>query len=178
MYPFIRLTKEMIKFRSAPPLGLRDVHVSHHRIWPWDLDIMYELNNGRTLSIFDLGRIPFAMRAGLFRVLKKRKWGLTVAGSVVRYRRRLTNLERIEMQSRLLGWDHRFIYIEQSMWTKDGTCANHGIFRTALVGKGKMVPTDDILKELGVEDTSPALPDWVAAMFAADDTRPWPPERI
>lgn len=178
MYPFIRLTKELIKFRKAPPLGLRDVHVSYHRIWPWDLDFMAELNNGRTLSIFDLGRIPFAMRSGLFGVLRKRKWGLTVAGSVVRYRRRLTNLERIEMQSRLLGWDHRFVYIEQSMWTRDGTCANHGIFRTALVGKGKMVPTDDILRELGVEDTSPALPDWVAALFAADDSRPWPPEKV
>ncbi len=34
MYPFIRFAKEVIKFRSAPPLGLRDVHVSHHRIWP------------------------------------------------------------------------------------------------------------------------------------------------
>lgn len=178
MYPFIRLAKEVIKYRNTPPLGLRDVHVSYHRIWPWDLDFMSELNNGRTLSIFDLGRIPFAMRSGLFGVLRKRNWGLTVAGSVVRYRKRLTNLQRIEMQSRLLGWDARFVYIEQSMWTKDGTCANHGIFRTALVGEGKMVPTDDILRELGIEDTSPDLPDWVAALFAADDSRPWPPARV
>jgi hypothetical protein len=41
-----------------------------------------------------------------------------------------------------------------------------------------MVPTDDILRELGIEDTSPDLPDWVAALFAADDSRPWPPERV
>lgn len=178
MYPFIRLTKELIKYRNAPALGTWDVHVSHHRIWPWDLDMMSELNNGRTLSIFDLGRIPFAMRAGLFRALRRNKWGLTVAGSIVRYRKRLTNLEKIEMQSRLLGWDDRFIYIEQSMWTRDGTCANHGIFRTAIVGKGKMVPTDTVRQELGAGDDPRDLPDWVAALFAADDTRPWPPERI
>ncbi|GGE36942.1 thioeseterase [Primorskyibacter flagellatus] len=178
MYPFLRLTKEIIKFRNAPPLGMWDVHVSHHRIWPWDLDFMSELNNGRTLSIFDLGRIPFAMRSGLFKVLRKRKWGLTVAGSIVRYRRRLTNLERIEMQSRLLGWDERFMYIEQSMWTKDGTCANHGIFRTALVGNRKMVPTADVVAELGRTAEPRHLPDWVAALFAADDSRPWPPEKV
>lgn len=178
MYPFIRLAKEILKFRKAPALGLRDVHISHHRIWPWDLDFMSELNNGRTLSIFDLGRIPFAMRSGLFRVLRARNWGLTVAGSVVRYRRRLTNLERVEMQSRLLGWDERFIYIEQSMWVADGTCANHGIFRTALVGNRKMVPTKDILLAMGVKDTSPELPDWVADLFAADDRRSWPPEKV
>lgn len=178
MYPFIRMVKEIVKFRNAAPLGIRDVHVSHHRVWPWDLDFMAELNNGRTLSIFDLGRIPFAMRSGLFRVLRARRWGLTVAGSIVRYRRRLTFMEKVEMQSRLLGWDHRFVYIEQSMWVKDGTCANHGIFRTALVANGRLVPTDDILTEFGIEDTSPDLPDWVAALFAADDSRPWPPARV
>ena len=139
MYPFIRLAKELLKFRKAPRLGMWDVHVSHHRIWPWDLDMLMELNNGRTLSIFDLGRIPFAMRAGLFKALRSRKWSLSVAGSVVRYRKRLTNLQRIEMQSRLLGWDARFIYLEQSMWTADGACANHGIFRTALVSNRRMV---------------------------------------
>lgn len=178
MYPFIRMAKELIKFRSAPALGLDDVHVSHHRIWPWDLDFMWELNNGRTLTVYDLGRMPLAMRSGLFAVLRKKGWGLTVAGSLLRYRRRLTIFTRIEMQSRLLGWDDRFIYLEQSMWMKDGTCASHGIFRTALVGDGRMVPTESVLRAMGREDTSPRLPDWVRNAFAADDTRPWPPERV
>ncbi|WP_163847758.1 acyl-CoA thioesterase [Pseudooceanicola aestuarii] len=177
MYPFVRMAKEIIKFRKAPPLGVDGVHVSHHRIWPWDLDFMMELNNGRTLSIYDLGRIPFALRAGLFRVLRQNGWGLTVAGSVLRYRRRMTVFERVEMQSRLLGWDARFVYIEQSMW-KDGTCASHGIFRTAVTGKGRMVPTEAVLQALGLTDTSPSLPDWVAALFMADDSRPWPPTRV
>ncbi|MGI3170117.1 acyl-CoA thioesterase [Pseudooceanicola sp. C21-150M6] len=178
MYPFIRLAKELLKFRKAPALGPWETHVSHHRIWPWDLDMMMELNNGRTLSIFDLGRIPFAMRSGLFAVLKRHKWGLTIAGSLLRYRRRLTMFERIEMQTRMIGWDARFIYIEQSMWTADGTCANHGIFRAAIVGGGKMVPTDDIRRALDHDAAPRALPDWVGAAFAADDSRPWPPDRI
>ena len=178
MYPFIRLAKELLKFRKAPRLGMWDVHVSHHRIWPWDLDMLMELNNGRTLSIFDLGRISMAERAGLFDALRARKWSLSVAGSVVRYRKRLTNLQRIEMQSSLLGWDARFIYLEQSMWTADGACANHGIFRTALVSNRRMVPTADIVAEMGLTDSSRHLPDWVAEMFAADDRRPWPPERV
>ena len=106
MYPFIRLAKELIKYRNAPALGTWDVHVSHHRIWPWDLDMMSELNNGRTLSIFDLGRIPFAMRAGLFRALRRNKWGLTVAGSIVRYRKRLTNLENMTVDEVLERSSH------------------------------------------------------------------------
>lgn len=177
MYPFVRLAKEFFKFRNAP-LAPWDVHISHHRVWPWDLDFMMELNNGRTLSIFDLGRIPFALRTGLLAALRRRQWGLTIAGSVVRYRRRLTAFERVRMQSRLLGWDDRFIYLEQSMWVKDGSCANHGIFRAAIVGNRKMVPTAEIQREMGFNDLTRPLPDWVAALFAADDSRTWPPELL
>ena len=64
------------------------------------------------------------------------------------------------------------------MWTRDGTCANHGIFRTALVGNRRMVPTADVVAELGRTAEPRHLPDWVAALFAADDSRPWPPEKV
>ncbi|NHX27094.1 thioeseterase, partial [Escherichia coli] len=58
MYPFFRMTKERVKHRSAGALQPGDAHLSHHLCWPWDLDIWNELNNGRTLTLFDLGRLP------------------------------------------------------------------------------------------------------------------------
>ena len=51
--------------RRLPPLPVLGTHVSHHRCWPWDLDPWVELNNGRTLTLYDLGRIPMAQRTGL-----------------------------------------------------------------------------------------------------------------
>ena len=54
MYPFLRMVKETWANRNAPPLGLTGTHVSHHICWPWDLDIWMELNNGRTLTLYDL----------------------------------------------------------------------------------------------------------------------------
>ena len=74
LYPLIRFAKEMIKFRGAPPLGPMDAHVSTHRCWPWDLDPWIELNNGRTLTLYDLGRIPLASRTGLVPVLREKGW--------------------------------------------------------------------------------------------------------
>ena len=65
MYPLIRFAKELVKFRNAPKLGPLDAHVSTHMCWPWDLDPWIELNNGRTLTLYDLGRIPLAVRTGL-----------------------------------------------------------------------------------------------------------------
>ena len=71
MYPVLRVVKELIKYRNATSLPIDGVHVSHHICWPWDLDMWGELNNGRTLSIFDLGRFGWAQHTGLMALLRK-----------------------------------------------------------------------------------------------------------
>lgn len=80
MYPYIRMAKEMWKFRRAPRLSILEPHVSTHRIWPWDLDPWRELNNGRTLTLFDLGRIPMSVRMGFDRVAKAKGWASRLQG--------------------------------------------------------------------------------------------------
>ena len=70
MYPVIRLAKEFIKYRKAPALTLGDIHVSHHMCLPWDIDLWMELNNGRTLTLYDLGRLILAKRSGLLAAIK------------------------------------------------------------------------------------------------------------
>ncbi|MDO6584113.1 acyl-CoA thioesterase [Salipiger sp. 1_MG-2023] len=176
MYPFIRMAKEIRKFRKADPLGLDGIHVSHHTCWPWDIDLWKELNNGRTLTLYDLGRIPLAQRAGLLGTLKREGWGLTIAGACVRYRRRIRVFETIEMRSRMVGWDARFLYLEQSMWRKDGECANHAVYRSAVTGPGGIVPPAQVLTAMGHEPHSPPLPAFVQKWIEAEDLRPWPPQ--
>lgn len=176
MYPFVRMVKEMWKYRKAEPLGLTEPHISHHICWPWDLDFWMELNNGRTLTLYDLGRIPLAMRAGLIPVMKRERWGITVAGSTVRYRRRVRVFQRVEMVSRVIGWDQRFLYMEQSMW-RNGDCTSHMLLRSAVTDRNGIVPTERLAAALGHGAQSPDLPDWVTAWIAADAERPWPPVR-
>ncbi|KMK65502.1 thioesterase family protein [Puniceibacterium sp. IMCC21224] len=175
MYPFIRMIKEVFVNRNAPPLGVGEVHVSHHICWPWDIDLWMELNNGRTLTLYDLGRIPLAQRSGLPGLLRRERWGLTMAGAVVRYRRRVRTFDRIEMRSRLLCWDARFMYLEQSMWKTDGECASHAIYRGAVTDRNGIVSTDRLMSGMGLNVPSPPMPDWVKSWLAAEDQRPWPP---
>lgn len=182
MYPPIfRLAKELFKHRKPDGLDIFDTHVSHHICWPWDLDLWMELNNGRTLTLYDLGRVPMGGRVGGFsKAVLDNKWGgIAVAGGSIRYRKRVTAFQKIEMKTRLLGWDERFFYIEQSMWVK-GTCTSHVLLRTAVTGKGGAVPpTADVAGGAmgGLDPTSPpVLPDWAHAWIAADAQRPpWPP---
>jgi hypothetical protein len=134
-----------------------------------------ELNNGRTLTIFDLGRIPLAIRTGLVTVMRRERWGLTIAGSVVRYRRRVRMFERLSMRSRMIGWDRRFIYLEQAMFRGDGECTSHAVYRSAVTDANGIVAPARVCAALGIEDASPALPDWVEMWLKAEDARPWPP---
>lgn len=174
MYPFLRVIKEFVKFRNAPALAPFETHVSQHICWPWDLDMFAELNNGRTLTIYDLGRLVLGRRAGLFAVLRKQGWGLTVAGSSIRYRRRVTMFDRFEMRSRLIGWDSRFLYLEQSMWRGD-ICLSHVLIRSAIVDANGIVTTDRFLNAYGETLEAPQLPEWVQSWIASEDLRPWPP---
>lgn len=174
MYPLIRIMKEKLKYRRAPRLGLFDTHVSHHRCWPHDLDFYLELNNGRTLTLYDLGRIVLFERIGASDEMRRRRWVGTVAGTSIRYRRRVQAFDRLEMRTRVLGWDARFLYVEQGMW-REGTCTSQALLRTAVVGSGSMVPIGEVAAALGAGE-SPALPGWVRAWIAAEDERPWPPE--
>ena len=176
MYPFIRMAKEMWKFRNAAPLPLLGTHRSSHLCWPWDLDLWNELNNGRTLTLYDLGRLPLARRTGLDKVLRANLWGITVAGNTTRYRRRVQAFDRLDMVSRCIGWDARFVYMEQSMWKGDD-CTSQVIIRSAIVGKSGIVPPKDMIAAMGQTIESPALPDWVLAWISAENARPWPPKR-
>ena len=65
MYPIVRLLKDAVIASRQPRLAPLDTHVSRHHCWPWDIDIWMELNNGRTLTLYDLGRTMLTLRTGL-----------------------------------------------------------------------------------------------------------------
>ncbi len=175
MYPFARFATLLLNEHRKPPLGRFDTHVLPMTCWPVDIDMFLEMNNGRILTLYDLGRFGLSVRVGLMDVLKRERWGLVVAGSTVRYRSRITPFQRFELRTRFLGWDDRFFYLEQAMWRGE-TCCNHALLRTGVTKGGRLAPVEDVANAMNVADASPALPDWVQAWAAADATRPWPPE--
>jgi len=176
MYPLIRMAKEMVLARRAAPQDLFAPHVSRHLCWPWDVDPWRELNNGRVLTLYDLGRIALDRRIGLHRVLRERRWGMAVAGASVRYRRRVRALDRFEMRTRMLGWDSRFMYCAQSMWL-GGDCASQVLVRSAITrGARGIVDPKEAVAALGHDGESPPLPGWAAAWIEAEGARPWPPQ--
>ena len=176
MFPFVRIAKDTFLASRQPIFtSMTQTHVSQHICWPHDLDFWLELNNGRALSLYDIGRTAMAQRAGLIAALRQNRWGLTMAGSCTRFRRRIHGFERFEMRSRAVCWDDKFTYIEQSMWKRSGECASHALYRAAITDKNGIVAPTRALAAMNHDAVSPPMPDWIAAWCAAEDQRPWPP---
>lgn len=173
MYPFIRLSWQFFLHRNAAPLPVDGTHVSQHICLPSDIDLWGELNNGRTLTLYDMGRLPLAKRAGLVKTLRDQKWGLTMAGVSVRYRKRVRMFQRFEMHSRAVGHDDKFIYLEQSIW-RNAECCGHAMYRSAVTDKKGLIKPTKVMEAAGLTFDKP-LPDWVNAWIVADAERPWPP---
>ena len=134
-----------------------------------------ELNNGRTLTLYDMGRMPLLSRIGVVSALAANGWGMTAAGNTVRYRRRVRAFHKVEMHSRLIGWDDRFLYVEQAMW-RGGEALNHMLVRQAATDASGILPPERLIAAMGHDTRSPELPGWLRAWSEADRQRPWPPE--
>jgi acyl-CoA thioesterase FadM len=176
MFPFVRVAKDVFQASRQPRLAaFGDVHISQHICWPHDLDMWLELNNGRALSLYDIGRIAMAQRVGLIAALRTNSWGLTMAGSCTRFRHRIHGFERFEMRSSPVCFDDKFTYIEQSMWKKNGECASHVVYRAAVTDKNGIVAPRIVMQAIGHDQSSPEMPAWIASWCATEDKRPWPP---
>ncbi|MDJ1157976.1 thioesterase family protein [Chelatococcus sp. SYSU_G07232] len=80
------------------------------RVWPHDLDTNGHMNNGRYLTIMDLGRADFLLRSGLWRQVRAQRWMPVLSASKVRFRRELRLFQRFRLESRVVWWsDTRFV---------------------------------------------------------------------
>ena len=68
----------------------------------------------------------------------------------------------------MLGWDEKWSFVEHR-FVKDGRVAGvvvmRGVFRSS---RGTVRPAD-IVRDLGLEAQSPALPEWLAQWSASSD---------
>ena len=174
MYPYMRLTKELIRQKFLKKISVSEVHTYYTICWPIDLDPWWELNNGRTLTLYDLGRISFLLRTGLKNKIMKQGWRFTVAGSSIRYRKRVTMFSLMKVNTRFLGWDKRFIYFQQTMWRKNQPISSI-LIRSAITDANGIVTSDRFESLMGL-NTKLKLPDWATDWSKAEAKRTWPPE--
>ncbi len=168
---WIRLVWVLVAaFLSRGRLGLFDPSVRRFRVRLTDLDTNRHMNNGRYLSICDLGRMDLIIRTGMWRTFLKRGWVPVLAGASVRFRRELGPFEPYDLETRVVGWDARWIYLRQRAIKRDGRLSLQAYVKTAFLEKGRgLVPATEIAAAAGVTDPSPPLPEALQAWLRADE---------
>ena len=178
MYPFIRYTSTIInaivQVKKGNTLSFDDVSEITLRCRLTDIDNFLEMNNGRVLTLYDMGRTDFAVRTGLGKQLLKQRWGLVVAGSTIQYRKRIRAFQKVTMKTKIVGFDARWIYVEQSMWVKGQPCSS-ALLRTGVTEGGKVIATERVLAALGKSDWDKQPEPWVQDWIDGDKTHRWPP---
>lgn len=179
MYPVSRLLITCLKAKFGKPRHFKDVSEISFRCRPWDLDMFFEMNNGRILTLYDIGRFDLSIRSGFLAALARRKWGLAVAGSTTQYRKRIRLLDPVVMKTRLASFDEKWIYVEQSMWVR-GTPTSSVLLRTCVTNRQGVVPTSEVMDEMNLSKSEQEafrqpLPAWAEKWQQADKERPWPP---
>jgi len=137
-----------------------------------DIDFYPELNNGRHLTLMDMGRLDLAERMGLLRIVHKQKWGLAVAGASVRYRHRLKAFKRFYLHTQIIAIDDRWFYFHQTIVRK-GQIHSSALIRAGITNREGIVPVKKVLDFVGMSDWDPGMPEWVKAWTEAEELRPW-----
>lgn len=171
MYPYLRLASTLISARCKAPLDIWDTTEMKLRVWLTDLDPYLELNNGRYLTLMEMGRWELAERCGLIRQVREHKWSFVVGGASIRYRRRLTAFQSFTLTTRLAAMDERWFYFDQRVYRNHQQCTG-ALFRGGVLDKRGLVSTKEVCDSMGAE-WRPHLPDWVQHWADSDDMRAW-----
>lgn len=144
------------------------------RTLPTDIDILLHMNNGRYLSLFDLGRWDLMVRTGLFDAMKRMGWYAVVSSETITFRKSLELWQRFTVETRFIGHDDKAMYMEHRA-VVDGEVFARAIVRARMLKRsGGTVTHEEFFAAVGRPDETPDVAEWIhewAASSALPPTR-------
>ncbi len=119
------------------------------------------MNNGRYLTIMDLGRTDLMLRSGFAKLISDQGYYPVVVSQMIRYRKSLQLWDRFEVQTRVLGWDDQAFLLSQKFYRGETAIAEAVVRARFLKKVGGSVRAAEILALGGVNQSSPPIPAWV-----------------
>lgn len=144
------------------------------RVWPLDLDTNLHLNNGRYLTIADLGRADLLLRSGLWKAVLKEGLLPMLSGSAIRYRRELRPFQAFTLESRIVCWRATAFVMEHRFLTRNDkgevVTAAIALVRGGLYAKKQrqFVPAARLMEMAGYDGPSPEFAPEIEAFLAVE----------
>lgn len=153
---WFRVLRVFLKSLRCPSIGVFGESRISFRVWPTDLDINWHMNNGRYLTLMDLGRTHFMSQLRLLWKLPSLKWYPVVGAVRIEFMRSLNPFQKFDIVTRLLSWDGKWFYLEQR-FESDGKTMARAVLRALFLGSGRRIEPEEIIRL--VVDEIPEKPD-------------------
>jgi acyl-CoA thioesterase FadM len=168
VFPWFRLFGAGISLIGQSKVDLLTTTTVRMRVWPNDLDINRHVNNGRYLALADIGRIDWFLRTGALIVARRHQAFPVIGDAIAKFRRDLRLFQAFELQTRLVGWDQKWAFMEHRFLRAGrvlGIVAIRGVFK----GPNGPLEPKQIAADLSRSPVSPDLPSWVSRFDEAAD---------
>jgi len=162
-----RLIRVIVVALFRRRLKVLDDSVLRFIVWPNDLDVNFHMNNGRYLTVMDLGRIDLTVRNGLFGVMIRRRWSPVVGTVTIRFRKSLLPFRSYRLITQVVCWDDKWIYMEQRFERKGEVIAIAYVKCLFRSGK-RTLRSRELLAAIGQEQRSPHMPSALEALKLAE----------
>lgn len=156
---YVRLFLLLTRLYFKPqPIDVFAVTRTKLCVLPNDLDLNMHMNNGRYLTVMDLGRIEFILRNGLLKLSRKHKW-MPIAGAInIEYLRPLKLWQKYTINTQCIAWDEKWFYLAQKFMSNDKIVAR-AVVKALFRGRDTSVAPLDIIRMLDHdEEVKPNIP--------------------
>jgi acyl-CoA thioesterase FadM len=164
----LRLARVGFGVFSEPKVDLLATTRVYFRVWPNDLDFNGHVNNGRYLALADIGRIHWFVRTGVLGVARRHKAFPIIGDAIAKFRQDLKLFQMFEIHTRLLGWNHKWGFLEHRFLRNNrviGVVAIRGVFK----GPGGQLDPRVLLAGVAHSAPSPELPEWATRFHEAGE---------
>lgn len=167
---YFRLVRLILLSLLARRTGLFGSSVIAFRVWPLDCDLNMHMNNGRYLTLMDLGRFYYMAQADMLWKMFRYRWMPVIAAVESAYLRPLPPFRRFELKTRLLGWDEKYFYFEQEFHANGRLCAAM-LVKGLMLTRGRPTPSKEVLARVAPGTTSPSIEKLTASWQKLTRTR-------
>lgn len=160
---FVRIPALAVRQHVRPlaPLGVLDEDRLRMRVLPNDIDLNLHMNNARYLNIMDYARTHMLARTRLLEHIVRSRWQPLVGAIWMTYRRPLPLFSAFDLTSRMVCWDDRWFYMEQTFSGSKGLAAV-GWVKGILRDRQGNVDPQTVIEGVAPGLVSPPMPEAIA----------------
>src|SRR5688572_12478134 len=155
---YFRLLSVLFGLIGLPRKGLLEESRVGFHVLPTDCDVNFHMNNGRYLSLMDLGRVHLMAQLRLLGVIVRKKWRPVLAAADINFIRQLAPFQKFDLVTSIVTWDDKYAYMEQR-FESDGVLCAHAYVKGLFLDARGRVANSTVVAELGHHGAPPPCPE-------------------